>query len=133
MVLLEAGRSGPGLQLVAAQMFRPGDLAESTPEDNPPTTGFPKTIRPGKSFSLRLFYMVTDCRAVPAGLWPVPVRVRQWWGELAVDLRPEPQTADDHPSYYTTHNGRGAYSVEWQKYMADHVCAPPKKKRKKTS
>lgn len=129
VVILGAGRSGRGLTLTAAQANPTFMNYKGLLVDHPPTTGFPATVAPGSAAELRLFYAVTDCAAVTANPWTVPVKVRQWWGETAIDVQPMPETADDAPSMIIGHyGGRDAYSVEWQKYLADHVCATDRKK-----
>ncbi|MFC4591667.1 hypothetical protein [Sphaerisporangium corydalis] len=119
VVLLGAGQDGRGLKLSAVQVNSPDALPELR-LDRLRTTGFPATLGRDVTAELRLFYTVTDCSAVTAGPWPVPIRVRQWWGEMSVDLRPEIDTEfmDDAPAA----DGMNGKSRGWQRSLADQVC-----------
>jgi hypothetical protein len=64
--VLGVGRSGPGLTL------------------EPPVDGYPLTLPSRTGVELRLRYKVTDCAAVPAGDWPIPVRISRPWGAATV-------------------------------------------------
>ncbi|MDI1463654.1 hypothetical protein QEZ54_21975 [Catellatospora sp. KI3] len=55
MTLLAVGRDGPGLRLVGTDVVLPYRLGA------------------GRSVSIELRYVVTDCGEVPVGAWPVPV------------------------------------------------------------
>jgi hypothetical protein len=63
--VLSVGRSGPGIDLVEA-------------------VGAPITLTPGGSAGFYLEFTITDCGAVPAGEWPVPIRVERPWGTSTV-------------------------------------------------
>ena len=90
--VLDVGRSGPGFVLdsVRAQL--------------------PTTLRPGESMEAVLIYRVTDCAAVPAGEWPVPVTVKRPWGTATGYVLPPPETSPKAP--------------QWQRALADVSCAP---------
>ncbi|GAA3070126.1 hypothetical protein [Streptosporangium carneum] len=121
VVLLGAGRSGPGLALRAVQAGKSMMWPDADTLERSHSTDFPYVVAPGASAELRLLYVVTDCAAVPFDSWPIPVRAMQWWGETAVDLRPAPQAFGP----YRSREGESPRSPEWQKYMADYVCSPP--------
>jgi hypothetical protein len=73
----------------------------------------PFTLEPGQTAILALDYQVTDCAAVTSGSFPVPVRVKRFWGTqtvsvgIATDLESTPSSAR---------------TVEWQRWLADQTC-----------
>jgi hypothetical protein len=101
--IVEVGRSGPGLRLTKVE----GQL--------------PARLMPGSRLELRLVYAVTDCAAVPAEAWPVPVRVKRASGTYTayVDL----PTESHPPNGYREFVGRDPDAVEWQRALADGSCA----------
>ena len=102
--VLGVGRSGPGLQLDAVR----GTL--------------PSTLHPGESLTVTLVYRVTDCTAVPADPWPVPVRVKRPWGRYTAYLELPAGTSPDAPDGMRNFVGRDPYAVEWQRALADLAC-----------
>ncbi|GAA0421220.1 hypothetical protein Aca07nite_10700 [Actinoplanes capillaceus] len=81
----------------------------------------PYVLPPGETLKIRVYYHVTDCRAVTASAQPVPVRIRRPIGPHTIEvplypLRPHPtggwrvSTTDDPDA------------VPWQRFLADHVC-----------
>jgi len=100
------GRSGPGFELrsVRAQL--------------------PTTLRPGENMDATLLYQVTDCAAVPADEWPVPVTVRRTWGTATGYVQPPTQTSPSAPTGTREYQGRDPFAVEWQRAVADMVCYP---------
>ena len=86
--VLAVGRPGPGLTLL------------------PPADSFPLTLAHNTGQDVSLRYRVTDCAAVPAGEWPIPVRVSRPWGSVTVDLR-GPSIGGNTP---------------WQRKLADGAC-----------
>jgi hypothetical protein len=100
-----AGRSGPGLELTGVS----GPL--------------PATLRPGGELRLFLTYRVTDCAAVSADPWPVPVQVSTWWGTYTAYVDLPTGTARNAPEA-RSYSGRDPYAVEWQRNLADLSCNP---------
>jgi len=86
--VLGVGRSGPGLTLL------------------PPVDIFPLTLAHDTGEEVPLRYRVTDCAAVPAGDWPIPVLVSRPWGSVMVELR-GPSIGGNTP---------------WQRKLADEAC-----------
>ena len=101
--VLDLGRSGPGFALrsVRAQL--------------------PTTLRPGEDMVASLVYQVTDCAAVPADEWPVPVTVRRTWGTATGHVQPPSQPIQVGQRAYP---GRDPFTVQWQRGVADMVCYP---------
>jgi hypothetical protein len=101
--VLGLGRSGPGFELrsVRAQL--------------------PTTLRPGEDMDAVLIYQVTDCAAVPADEWPVPVTVRRTWGTATGHVQPPSQPIQVGQRAYP---GRDPFTVQWQRGVADMVCYP---------
>jgi hypothetical protein len=52
--------------------------------------GVPVTISGQSSTTITVHYAVTDCAAARPGDTPIAYRVHQWWGDLAVTIRPPP-------------------------------------------
>jgi hypothetical protein len=101
------GRSGPGLALrsVRAQL--------------------PTTLRPDESMDATLVYDVTDCAAVPADAWPVPVTVSRVWGTATGYVHPPTVTSPTAPTGMREYQGRDPYALEWQRGLAEYACNPP--------
>ena len=77
VTIVGIGRSGPGMQLLTAE--RRG----------------PYVILPGEAMALHLKYRVTNCKTVPRGTWPIPLRVLRPKGEETIYLdRSTAGTAD---------------------------------------
>jgi hypothetical protein len=68
-----------------------------------------------------LVYQVTDCAAVPADEWPVPVTVRRTWGTATGHVQPPSQPIQVGQRAYP---GRDPFTVQWQRGVADMVCYP---------
>jgi len=68
-----------------------------------------------------LVYQVTDCAAVPADEWPVPVTVRRTWGTATGHVQPPSQVPHVGQRVYP---GRDPFAVQWQRDVADMVCYP---------
>jgi hypothetical protein len=66
LTIVGIGRSGPGMRLLNAQ--RRG----------------PYVILPAESIALQLKYRVTNCKIVPRGTWPIPLRVLRPKGEETI-------------------------------------------------
>jgi hypothetical protein len=96
------GRSGPGLTLDAP-------------------AGLPLTLAPHTGEVVYLRYEVTDCAAIPAGAWPVPVVVRLWWGSQTVYVQPGP-IDEDQPDGEFAYSGPDPYGHPWQRALADISC-----------
>jgi hypothetical protein len=71
-----------------------------------------------------LIYRVTDCAAVPAGVWPVPVTVKRFWGTATGYVLPPTSTSPNAPQGMREYRGRDPYAVEWQRAVADVSCNP---------
>jgi hypothetical protein len=100
------GRDGPGLDLVSS-------------------SGAGTRIGGGEHASLGLRYDVTDCAAVPAEPWPVPVRIARPWGTYTAWIEVEPQSPEDFdlpPARASTDRPSWEGTVEWQRNLADAVC-----------
>jgi hypothetical protein len=81
----------------------------------------PHVLAPGESLPIRVYYHVTDCRAVPASVQPIQVRIRRRTGPHTIEvplypLRPYP---DGGWQVSTTADPD---AVPWQRFLADHVC-----------
>lgn len=83
----------------------------------------PATLPPGGELRLFLSYRVTDCDAVTADPWPVPVQVSMWWGTYTAYIDLPTGTARSAPNM-RTYSGRDPYAVEWQRNLADLSCHP---------
>jgi hypothetical protein len=102
--VLGLGRSGPGFELRAVR------------------AQLPTTLRPGEDMRAVLVYQVTDCAAVPADEWPVPVTVRRTWGTATGHVRPPTQPPPLTPTGQHLYHGGDPFAVEWQRAVADMVC-----------
>lgn len=105
------GQDGPGLKLLG-----PADAGGPTKYSDIQGTQPPFDLHPGETATLVVVYRVTDCAAVPAGPFPVPVRVDRPWGTQTIRVSLPP-----------TYEGPDGYAVdppmtEWQKAMADQAC-----------
>ncbi|MEU7749285.1 hypothetical protein [Nonomuraea sp. NPDC049158] len=80
VTIVGIGRSGPGMQLL-----------------NPQRRG-PYVILPGESIALQLKYRVTNCKIVPRGTWPIPLRVLRPKGEETI--YPDPSIAGEEDQWY---------------------------------
>lgn len=105
--VLGLGRGGAGLRLVEVRGV------------------FPTTLRPGQTMEAAVVYRVTDCAAVTADPWPVPVRVRRPWGIYTAYVSLPTQTSPAAPEGLRSYTGRDPYAVEWQRALADASCAYP--------
>ncbi|WP_027344944.1 hypothetical protein [Hamadaea tsunoensis] len=103
LTVVSAGQDGPGLHLVA------------------PVLAVEHHLAVGQELLLVLEYEVTDCSAVPAGTWPVPIVVDQPWGRRTVEVRPQtmPDPADTNGAF------TAADEVQWQTAMAYQSCRSP--------
>jgi hypothetical protein len=97
--ILSVGRSGPGLTLTRAAVNESHLSAGATTE-------------------IALRYQVTDCGAVQAGPWPVPLQVSR--GRTAYVQAPEMTL--DAPGSYSYSGGRDPDAVEWQVKLAGQAC-----------
>src|SRR5690606_9122870 len=102
--VLGMGRSGAGLELLEVRGT------------------FPTTLEAGQIMRVEVVYRVTDCAAVTADPWPVPVRVQRPWGVHTSYVQLPHQTSWDAPGAYS-YTGRDPYAVEWQRWLADRACA----------
>jgi hypothetical protein len=104
------GADGPGIH-----------LREST-VDQRLTPQTPFVLKRGGTAAVTMSYRITDCTAVPADPWPIPVRLLRPWGIQTVHVWLPPLRA--HPVYsgwsITTRDDPKA--VEWQRWLADDVC-----------
>lgn len=105
--VLDVGRSGRGFTLQGVT----GDL--------------PATVDPGGDLKVVLTYQVTDCAAVPAGAWPVPIRVERPWGVQTVYIGLPTKQDDEAPDGLVTEEVRQRHAVEWQQWLADVACRYP--------
>jgi len=105
LTIVGAGRDGPGLELTGVQ------------------AAFPVTLGRGEEVEFAVAYRVTDCAAVPREPWPVPVRVRMWYGERTVEVELPTESGPDAPDAYQ-YTGPDPYGVEWQWWLADLACNP---------
>ena len=101
------GASGPGLTLL------------------PSADTFPRTLAPHTGELLILRYAVTDCAAVPAGDWPVPVRVSRPWGTVTVHVA-GPTLPPSYPATGSVPGPLpGGAAEPWQRVLARQACALP--------
>ncbi|GAB2928729.1 hypothetical protein GCM10027280_15240 [Micromonospora polyrhachis] len=106
VTIIDAGRSGTGLELTAVE----GD--------------FPITLQRDEEAWIKLYYQVTDCPAVTADAWPVPVTVERPWGTKTVYItlptqRQSQWQGSTFPPLQVVRNG----PVEWQRSQTDVACA----------
>ncbi|MEV7005355.1 hypothetical protein [Streptosporangium sp. NPDC051022] len=94
------GRNGPGLRLLSSR--RP----------------IPHSLPPEQATGFDLRYEVTDCRAVPRGDWPIPIRLEQ-------DGAPALAYASMRmvPAKRTGSAGE-ASGASWQDVLSGEICAP---------
>jgi len=111
--IVGAGRSGPGLELVAVQDGPPDPVMVRT---NP----LPYVLRPGQSLTLVVVYRITDCSVITKDPWPVPVRVQRPWGTQTVYISVPPQVGSRSSGYAS-----GPYlpMIEWQRAISDQLCS----------
>jgi hypothetical protein len=102
--VLDIGRDGPGLDLVHVA-----------------GAPLPYTLPPGESRDHELVYRVTDCAAVPATHWPIPVRLDRAWGEEVVYLDLPPVPARDVAEQGLDPGGEPVL-LEWQYARTSEVC-----------
>jgi hypothetical protein len=79
-------------------------------------------LRAGESADIRLEYQVTDCAAVQAGDWPVPIRVKRSFGEQTAYVWPPEVTRPDAPSAYSYTGNRNPYAISWQELYGGKAC-----------
>jgi hypothetical protein len=109
--VLSVGRDGPGLA-----------RAEMPPVERTVPGG---RLGPGETMWVGVAYEVTDCAAVPAGHWPVPVRIARPWGTYTawVEL-PSLDRASFGlpPAAGAAPHARQLAQTRWQRLLADAVC-----------
>jgi hypothetical protein len=115
ITVVGAGRDGPGLSLQAV----------STDPDGKVALPLPSTVEPGGTLTFVLRYRVTDCAAVPAEPWPVPIRVQRPWGVQSVYVAIPTHTSRHAPEGMRSYSGRDPWAVEWQRDLADEDCELP--------
>ncbi|GAA1983296.1 hypothetical protein [Catenulispora subtropica] len=103
------GQDGPGLRLLGSA---DPDVRTSGVHGAQP----PFDLHPGQTKTVAVAYRVTDCEAVPAGAFPVQIRVDRPWGTQTIGI-----------SLPQVYDGAGGTAVnppmtEWQKDMADRAC-----------
>jgi len=108
------GQDGPGLRLV-----RPGDTVGMKQVSELRGTPLPFDLHPGQTVILAIGYRITDCDAVPAGPFPIAVRIDRPWGTQTIDLAVPQQSPTASMAKIS-----GLDSVEWQKAAADQACHP---------
>ena len=111
--IVGAGRSGPGLKLIAVQDGPPDPVMVRS---NP----LPHVLQPGESLTLVVVYRITDCSVITTDPWPVPVRVQRPWGTQTVDIPVPPQVGTRNSGYAS-----GPYlpMIEWQRAISDQLCS----------
>ncbi|WP_433419539.1 hypothetical protein ACQP1V_05700 [Microtetraspora malaysiensis] len=86
-------------------------------------THTPITLGPGDTTDFEFVYKVTDCSAVSAQKWPIPVRVERPWGMQTVYVEPPRQRAnisddfayvDENSTWALWHVARASYVCDWQ-------------------
>ncbi|ACU70916.1 hypothetical protein Caci_1996 [Catenulispora acidiphila DSM 44928] len=110
------GQDGPGLSLV-----RPGDAEGMTAAEDTSATPPPFDLHPGQTAIMQVAYRITDCAAVPAGPFPIAVRVDRPWGTETISVSVPPQPVVDPAAPGFTVNGP---VIEWQRAAADQSCHP---------
>jgi hypothetical protein len=96
------GRSAPGLQLTRG-------VTE-------------KRVAAGQSVEIRLEYQITDCDAVAAGRWPIPIRVKRFFGTQTAYVRAPEMIGPSAPDSYSYTGDVNPYAVEWQWLLAQQAC-----------
>lgn len=96
--VLGIGSDGPGLRLLA-----PAEVDAQSKTTGITQTRLPLALHPGQTVMMAVAYQVTDCNAVPAGSYPVPVRVDAPWETQTIDI---------------------SLPARWLKDMADQACHP---------
>jgi hypothetical protein len=106
--IVGVGRSGRGLVLEGVTGL--------------PVGGRGLHLAPGQQATFTLSYRVTNCRSLPPGTWPVPVRVQRWWGTVSAWVLPERQEKFDLRSGSYSYVGRDPNEREWQSNLAAESC-----------
>jgi hypothetical protein len=70
------------------------------------------------------FYDITDCAAVTAEVQTIPVHVRRWFGTQTVQIS-LPPLRPYRAGGWTVSTPDDAEAVQWQRFLADHVCEIP--------
>lgn len=83
--VVEAGRSGPGLELDTVQLVG-GTLGRTLGTRAPRA----RVLPPDGRLTIRLHYRLLDCAQLHRGSWPVPVAVRQGGIVRTEQIRPPP-------------------------------------------
>lgn len=113
LTIVGAGRSTPGLQLIAVS-DGPPDVTQVR------TNPLPYVLRPGQSLTFVVVYRITDCSVITKDPWPVPVRVRRPWGAQTVYIPVPPQPGTRR---YVHASGPYLPMVEWQRVISDQLCS----------
>ncbi len=81
----------------------------------------PHVLAPGESLQITIFYHVTDCRAVPASVQPIPVRIRRTTGLHTIEVPLYPLRPHRQGGWRVSTAG-DPDAVPWQRFLTDHVC-----------
>ncbi len=104
-------------------------MLRATAEGHPITPRSPYVLDPAHAVEITMYLQFTDCAAVSTQPWPIPVRVARPWGTQTVHVSHLPIRAmSDHGGWSVAYRG-DPRAVEWQRWIADDVCAVPYSRR----
>jgi hypothetical protein len=104
-------------------------MLRATAEGRPITPRSPYVLDPAHTVEITMFLQFTDCAAVSTRPWPIPVRVARPWGTQTVHVLHLPiRATSDHGGWSLAYRG-DPRAVEWQRWIADDVCAVPYSRR----
>jgi hypothetical protein len=130
MILNVENRGWQSVRIVGAGDDRAGVRTLRATVDNAPLTPqSPYVVDPGGTVKIALVLQFTDCWAVSDQPWPIPIRVARPWGTHAIHVFHRPiRAASDRGGWSVTDRG-DPHAVEWQRWIADDICAIPYGKR----
>jgi hypothetical protein len=100
-------------------------MLRATIDDKPVSRRSPYVVAPGETVEITLFLRFTDCQAVSAARWAVPIRIARPWGIQTVHVDHLPIAATSDRGGWTTVYRGDPRAVEWQRWIADDVCGVP--------
>lgn len=101
----------------------------ATVGNEPLTPQSPYVLDAGNTVEITLFLRFTDCRTVSDQPWPIPIRIARPWGTQTTHVLHLPiRATSDHGGWSMADRG-DPRAVEWQRWIADDVCAIPYSKR----
>jgi hypothetical protein len=117
------------LRATATKTSRPIRSSSPVSGTGPITSRSPYILNPGDIVEITMFLQFTDCRAVSDQPWPIPIRLARPWGIQTTYILHLPiRATSDHGGWSVVYRG-DPRAVEWQRWIADDVCAIPYSKR----